>query len=66
MIPFRVAPCKECDKHTDDCHGKCEAYKTWYTEYGELKNKIHANKNKDVALEIIRVDSITRKKRRKK
>ena len=29
LYKFGDPPCRNCDKRTIDCHGKCEPYNTW-------------------------------------
>lgn len=36
----RDNPCKECNKHSSDCHGKCSDYLTWSEEAKAEKERI--------------------------
>ena len=44
------APCKDCDNHTEDCHGKCQAYKDFVRENEEQKEKIRKAKQHSARL----------------
>ena len=63
IVPYEASPCRECDGHTEDCHGKCKAYKAWCKGYEEQKKKVYDKRNKAVTLDMVRLDSIRRHKR---
>ena len=38
---MRAAPCKECQNHSEGCHGTCEEYITWEKEKNERRRQIN-------------------------
>lgn len=38
-----VCPCKDCDKRTVECHGKCKEYKEWLKSGVEIEKKQKPN-----------------------
>lgn len=43
---MKMSPCKDCDKHSDICHGICEDYKKYSAELDEIKTTVFKNKAK--------------------
>ena len=32
-----AVPCKDCDRHSPECHGQCEEYAEWKAELDKYK-----------------------------
>ena len=37
-------PCKDCNKRTPECHGKCEAYADWFKQNKLQRARINHQK----------------------
>lgn len=41
---MQISPCKDCKKHSETCHGKCEKYKKYKDDLNEIKTTVFYNK----------------------
>ncbi len=49
---LETCPCKDCQKRTFDCHGKCVKYLAWKKQNDAIRLKIQQKKHDNiVALE---------------
>lgn len=45
---MKVNPCKECKKHSPECHGSCERYNDWLQDHIERKREINKEKHPEM------------------
>jgi hypothetical protein len=45
-IYYTECPCKGCQQRKAECHGTCEAYKTWKNEASEFTEPYYEHKKK--------------------
>ena len=38
-MPGKQCPCRDCKERELMCHGRCEKYQTWKTEYEAVKEQ---------------------------
>ena len=42
-----VCPCKDCERRTPDCHGKCNDYLEWASENSKIREVKNEKKRVD-------------------
>lgn len=55
-----IAPCRDCQERTPECHGRCERYRA----YKESRERALQNRDRERDAEQVTVSSVYRMKRR--